>query len=48
MGVALTRAYGKGAPVADGLPVADASEGARPWGSTTRWIGGTGSGGRRW
>jgi hypothetical protein len=46
MGVALTRAYGKGAPVADGFPVADASEGARPWGARTRSVGGTGCGGR--
>jgi hypothetical protein len=48
MGVALTRGYGKGVPVADGLPVADASGGARPWAARTRSVGGTGSGGRCW
>jgi hypothetical protein len=48
MGIALTRAYGKEEPVADGLPIADASQGAPPWGSTTRSVGGTGSGGRCW
>jgi hypothetical protein len=48
MGIALTRVYRIEAPVADGLPLADASEGAPPWGSTTRSVGGTGSGGRCW
>jgi hypothetical protein len=48
MGVALTRVYRKGAPGAEGFPVADVSEYAAPWGSATRSVAGTGSGGRWW